>query len=124
MPIRLETTQTTKQTTKNTTKQYTTNCFIQTPKKTTKPENDTYEKWKHIMTLQHIHNQIHNGRWRKFHELMTKRQQNTTKKHNEKNKYSKPNEIKNNAKTRILKKLKEMQTQQENNKNTKNNNNI
>ena len=33
------------------------------PMKTIKPENDTYEKWKHIMALKHIHNQIHNGRW-------------------------------------------------------------
>jgi len=30
--------------------------------KTNKPENDTYEKWKHIMSLQHIHNQIRNNR--------------------------------------------------------------
>jgi len=32
------------------------------PQEINKPEHDTYEKWKHITKLQHIHNQIQNGR--------------------------------------------------------------
>ena len=57
------------------------------PRKIHNLDHNTYENWKRKMTLQHIHNQIRNGRKKRFHELMTKQEQNTTKKHNIKNEH-------------------------------------